>query len=77
MHVMNKWWLIILVVDDGSYSSEVFEISWVSDLLASGRHRDGLFQDGTKDRIAQNDSILLEIADDMTVGGEASNAFKN
>ena len=49
----------------------------MSDLLASGRHRDGLFQDGTKDRIAQNDSILLEIADDKTVGGEASNALKN
>ncbi len=62
---------MILVVDDGSHSSEVFEIPWVSDLLARGRNCDGLFQDGTKGRIARNDGIL-EIADDKTVGGEES-----
>ena len=62
---------MILVVNDCSHASEVFEIPGMINLLARGRNRDGLFQDGTEGGIARSDGVL-EVADDEAIGGEES-----
>ena len=67
----DERWFVILVINDCSHASEIFEIPGMRNLFARGRNRDGLFQDGIKGRIARNDGIL-EIADDKTVCGEES-----
>ena len=52
---------MVLIVNDCSHASEVFEIPGMINLLARGRNRDGLFQDRTEGRIARIDGVL-EIA---------------
>ena len=49
--------LKVLVVNDCSHSSKIFEIPGIINLLARGRNRDGLFQDGTEGGIARSDGI--------------------
>ncbi len=63
---------MVLVINDCSHAaSEVFEIPGMINLLAHGRDRDGLFQDGTEGGIARSDGVL-EVADDEAIGGEES-----
>ena len=42
-------------------------IQGMINLLARGRNRDGLFQDGTEGGIARSDGVL-EVADDEVIG---------
>jgi hypothetical protein len=45
---MKDVWFMVLVVKDCSHASEVYEIPGMINLLARGRNRNGLFQDGTE-----------------------------
>ena len=62
---------MILVINDCSHASEIFEIPGMRNFFARGRNSDGLFQDGTESGIARDDGVL-KIADDKTIGGEES-----